>query len=105
MTKIKTVHEQSQINIWGADPAGPEQIINHLAAVASGPFGFIVVRHTIGGGRPKVTVFHTVRAYMANPLELNPVDAALKGKVYAFAGEIYAEEGIVALPSIYVEAT
>jgi hypothetical protein len=83
----KTAHEQSQINIWGSDPAGPEKIINHSSAITSGPFGCIAVRHTLGGGRPEVTVFHTLRAYMANPLELNPVDIVLKDKVYAFAGE------------------
>jgi hypothetical protein len=66
--------KQSQINRWGEDPTGPEKIINHSAAIAAGPFGFIAIRHPMGGGRPEVTVFHTVRAYMANPLELTPVD-------------------------------
>jgi hypothetical protein len=50
-----------------------------------------------------VTVFHTLRAYMANPLELNPVDIVLKDKVYAFAGEVHADEGMMTLPSIFVQ--
>jgi hypothetical protein len=56
-----------------------------------------------GRGRPEVTVFHTVRAYMANRLELTPVDVTLKDKAYAFAGEIYVDEGLVTLPSVVVQ--
>lgn len=41
---------------------------------------------------------------MANPLELTPVDVALKDKAYAFAGEIYVDEGLVTLPSVFVQS-
>jgi hypothetical protein len=41
---------------------------------------------------------------MANPLELNPVNIALKGKVYAFSGEVHADEGMMTLPSIFVQS-
>jgi hypothetical protein len=101
LAKIK--HEQAQVNMWRADPTGPDLIINHAASVASGPLGLLTVIHPMGGGRPEVTVFHALRAYMANPLEMNPVDANLRDKVYAFSGEIYVDEGLVTLPSVFVQ--